>query len=393
MYCIGCGEPLRNTSGVCPSCRSPIVGASFLEEISLPYGKGIVVPPVCCCCLAPRQITRKEELSTITFRLDKRYTHVPIPWCYGCRDRGKIYGMLATIGWILAGLALYFGFEPWVGDAAVIIAFFGGLSGLVAASMLLPRFVSNTRLPGHVPNCDAVSGSAGADRATIQFRNRAFARIWQELNSGVASRAPSLAWAEPSPRAGSTPPAERRDAKPASAVETRARVRDQLQAGKPGLTSRIGFGSRPAAADRTGEILDFVAKSVEIGESGLAATEKNGAKRELPFGAVESVLARKTPDDPPFSGTIFLDLLPRPTGDGPARPLRILPTTRVNYGSLSGSGTTSHENFRRLVRYLKERSEGILVEAGSIPYLEEGRGFPPALSTPDAIIEFDSRYR
>jgi hypothetical protein len=392
MYCVGCGEPLRNTTGLCPSCRTPVVGASFLEEVSLTYGKGVVVPPVCCCCLAPRQTTRRQEFETITFTLDKRYTKVPIPWCHGCRDRGKTYGTLATIGCVLAALALYFALEPRVGELAYVIAFFGGVLGFVAASMLLPRFVADTRLPGHVPDCHAVTGSAGKNETTLQFRNRAFARIWRELNSGIASKAPALAWAEPFRRT-EAPPAERRDAKPASAVETRARVRDQLHAGKPGLTSRLDFGSRPAAAERAAEILDFVAKSIVIGESGLSATERNGALRELPFGGVECVLARKCPDDPPFSGTIFLDLLPRPSGNGPIRPLRILPTTRVNYGSLPGSGATSHENFRRLVRHLKERSAGVIVEAGSIPYLAEGRGFPPALSTSDAVVEFDSRYR
>ncbi|HLE69806.1 MAG TPA: hypothetical protein VJH87_09000, partial [Vicinamibacteria bacterium] len=97
MYCIGCGEPLRVTTRNCPSCRTAIVGARLEETVTVNYGTSVVVPPVCCCCLAPRDDDRQEEISSVTFRMEKRYTRVPIPWCGSCRKRKGAYGWLALV--------------------------------------------------------------------------------------------------------------------------------------------------------------------------------------------------------------------------------------------------------------------------------------------------------
>jgi hypothetical protein len=385
MYCIGCGEPLRVTSGPCSFCRTEVIGAELTESVRLEYGKGVVVPPVCCCCLAPRDDTREEEISTITLSGDKRYTKVPIPWCSGCRGRRRTYERMATGGWVTTGVALYLLFAPWVDEVAYFIAFFGGFVGYIGVPALLFRFFPNMRLPGHVPRCDAVHGSAGKRDAELRLGNRAFARIWRDINAGRASSSPALAWAETNkvtpnelvPRA--TPKN--------TVVDTDARVREQLHAGKVPPRSRLKLQRAPVGADAASEILRFVAKAIEVGSEGLSATGKNGVTREILFCHVTSVTARRTPDEAPFLGTVFLDVVA-----AAPEPLRILPTTRANYGALPGAGATSHENFRRLVRFLKTQAPALVVEPDSSPYLEDGIGLPPRLETTEALIEFDRRY-
>jgi hypothetical protein len=217
------------------------------------------------------------------------------------------------------------------------------------------------------------------------FHNRAFARIWQELNAGVPSQAPAMRWAEGKPAIGKPVP---RASQPHSTIETRARVRDQLQAGKPSPLARTSFGTRPVGADAAAEVLGFSLKTLQIAEEGLEATERTGARRKVAFTDIARVISRKLPDGLPFSGAIFVDLIP--SAGGP--PIRLLPTTRANYGALPGSGSTSHENYRRLVRHLKARNPAVAIDPGSVPYLEEGKGFPPALDTTDAIAEYESGF-
>ncbi|HEY7820426.1 MAG TPA: hypothetical protein VIG29_19535, partial [Vicinamibacteria bacterium] len=237
MYCIGCGEPLRIASGRCPSCRTDVAGALLCETVAVEYGRRVVVPPVCCCCLAPRSDERIEEISTVTFfRLDKRTTKVPIPWCGSCRKRRGGYGWLSFVTVLIAAVPFYFLFAIWLGKAAILIALMAGVGLAALASPLLARIFPTLSLPGHVPGCDAVSGGAGETEASLVFHNRAFARIWRDLNAGVESNAPALQWAETRPL--STEKATPRSTgAPHSHIETRARVRDQLQTGRPPLRS------------------------------------------------------------------------------------------------------------------------------------------------------------
>jgi len=389
MYCIGCGEPLRVTTGNCPSCRTAIVGARLEETVTVNYGTSVVVPPVCCCCLAPRDDDRQEEISSVTFRMEKRYTRVPIPWCGSCRGRRGAYGWLALASVLVGAIPLYFLFAIWLGNAAIFVALVGGVLVYALSFPLVRRVFPNVELPGHVPGCDAVGGGAGAVQANLVFRNRAFARIWRDLNSGVASQAPALRWAETKAVPSEKPVPRSPNAH--STTETRARLRDQLQAGRPGLMSRVDFGSRPVGADAAAEVLSFTLKTLEILADGFKATDRTGATRTIGFGEIARVAARKMPDGPPFSGAIFLDLIPLPT-DGPTQPIRLLPATRTNYGVLPGSGATSHENFRRLARHLKAKNPGLVIEPDSVPYLEEGKGFPPALPTADALVAYESQF-
>lgn len=385
MYCIGCGEPLRVTTGKCPSCRTAVAGAHLEETVTVGYGASVVVPPVCCCCLAPREDEHREEISSVTFRMEKRSTRVPIPWCGSCRKRRGVYGGLAFASVVVAAIPLYFLFAIWLGYAAVFVALAGGVLVYALSFPLIRRVFPNVELPGHVPACDPVGGGAGALSAKLVFRNRAFARIWRELNSGIVSKAPALRWAEKKPDPGGKPVP--RSAQAHSRTETRARVRDQLHAGKPGLVSRVDFGTRPVGADAAAEVLSFALKALEILPEGLVATDRTGARRTVAFAEIGRVAARRLPDGPPFSGAILLDLIPATGG-----PIRLLAATRANYGVLPGSGSTSHENFRRLVRHLKSKNPALALEPESAPYLEEGGGFPPALSTTDALVEYESQF-
>jgi hypothetical protein len=45
------------------------------------------------------------------------------------------------------------------------------------------------------------------------------------------------------------------------------------------------------------------------------------------------------------------------------------------------------------VKHLKSKNPELEVEPASIPYLEEGKGFPPALESIDALAEYESRFR
>jgi hypothetical protein len=150
----------------------------------------------------------------------------------------------------------------------------------------------------------------------------------------------------------------------------------------------MGFGTRPVGVDAAAEVLGFTLKSLQIWENGLEVTDRTGATRKVGFAEIARVVARKLPDEPPFSGAIFLDLVPSAAGG----PIRLLPATRTNYAVLPGSGATSQENFRRLVRHLRAKNPSVEVEPASVPYLEEGRGFPPALATTEAIVEYESQF-
>jgi hypothetical protein len=378
MYCIGCGEPLRATTGRCPSCRTAVVGAQFGEKVAVEYGTRIVVPPVCCCCLAPRDDERREEIASVSFfTLEKRYTKIPIPWCATCRKRRGAFGWVTTATVALFGIPLYFLLPASWGMGAALAALVGGILGAVLSTPLVRRVFPTVELPGHVPECDAVGGGASSSHATLDFRNRAFARIWQELNSGVASQAPALRWAEVKPRPGEKPVPRAPQAH--STIETRARVRDQLQAGKSGPLSRMGLGTRPVGPDAAAEV--WAADRSDPGGR-LRATDRTG-KSEGPSPDLES---RRQPRWTSFLGAIFL--IPS-AADGP---IRLLPATRTNYAALPGSGATSHENFRRMVRYLKAKNPAVTVEPASAPYLEEGKGFPPALSTTEAVVEYESQF-
>jgi len=179
------------------------VGARFEESVAVQYGTRVVV---CCCCFAPRDDERREEIASVSFfTLEKRYTKIPIPWCGTCRKRRGAYGWLSLATVAVVAVPLYFLLPDSWGMGAAPAAFIGGVVAAALSSPLLRKILPTVELPGHVPECDAVGGGASSSHATLDFCNRAFARIWQELNSGVASQAPALRWAEVKPRPGEKP--------------------------------------------------------------------------------------------------------------------------------------------------------------------------------------------
>jgi len=38
------------------------------------------------------------------------------------------------------------------------------------------------------------------------------------------------------------------------------------------------------------------------------------------------------------------------------------------------------------------KNPGLVIEPDSVPYLEEGKGFPPALPTADALVAYESQF-
>lgn len=192
-----------------------------------------------------------------------------------------------------------------------------------------------------------------------------------------------------SPPRASGPPAEDLEPLPAApAVPAAHLIRPRpLAASDP---RHLASAVAPAAADAAREALRFVARSVTLLDGGMTVIDGRGRQRDVLWSGVERVSVRQLPADPPFSRTVLMDLLPARLAAAPVPPVRILPTTQVNYAFLPGSGVTSIESFRRLGGFVAGLKPGVL-EAESEGFFLDGQA-PPALATIKQLQEYDARY-
>jgi hypothetical protein len=176
------------------------------------------------------------------------------------------------------------------------------------------------------------------------------------------------------------------------AEQTRAR------AGGAGLGRRArrraggGAGSvQPAAADASRGALRFVVRECELTDDGMVLQLERGGECAVSWAALAQVVVRRLPVDPPFNGMIFVDLIPGPQCQTRRSPVRLLPSSQVNYGFFGGgAGTTSMDNFRRLAAFVEMKRPGIL-EAESRPFFLEGQA-PPRLVATRHLDEYEARF-
>ncbi len=186
------------------------------------------------------------------------------------------------------------------------------------------------------------------------------------------------------------------DDKPKPSAEPTHRMeytRKVVQASSHEAPHRVGVGRlqqrvsavKPAAVDSLGDTLRFVAKSCELTSAGMFVQLKRG-ELHVRWADVQRIVVRKLPADPPFAHTIFVDIVLGSVG----HPVRLLPSTHVNYTDLPGAGTTSTENFRRLGAYLNSNLSDVL-EPESVPFFLEGKQ-PPAFQAVRQFADYDSQY-
>lgn len=143
----------------------------------------------------------------------------------------------------------------------------------------------------------------------------------------------------------------------------------------------------PAAVDATRDALRFVVQDGAITADGLTVRVARGGERTVTWRDLVEVVARRMPPDPPYEKTTFVDLV---VGDGP--PLRLVPTSRLDYAALpGGQAPNTKENWRNLVALARQHNPAIAIEADSADFFAGGRDAPmfPALKK---FVEWDRRY-
>ena len=141
----------------------------------------------------------------------------------------------------------------------------------------------------------------------------------------------------------------------------------------------------PVAADASRGALRFVARVATLTPDGLAVQLDSGVERALAWRDVIQVVARRLPPDPPFEKTALLDLV---TADGP---VRLLPTTRVDYANLPGGAAPGvKQNWRRLITLAREHHPGLEIEAQSAAFFDGGEA--PMFPALKRFVEYDAQY-
>ena len=94
-----------------------------------------------------------------------------------------------------------------------------------------------------------------------------------------------------------------------------------------------------------------------------------------------------------FEGITIFDLLVRSLEDGSVTPIRLLPSTSVNYRLLpDGVGTTPRQNFRKLAAFIRSRNPAVTVESDSQPFFETSREAKQFIAM-KLFAEYDEQFR
>jgi hypothetical protein len=218
----------------------------------------------------------------------------------------------------------------------------------------------------------------------------------RELARPRKRRVPSRPAARPAAPAAAAPPRAGVGA-PAARVLSGDAERQRLQ-----MTERLNTGPAPtvlgrgpismkgqASVDAAAAALRFLAHKVEILETGLRVTTREGHVREAPWSAIGRIVARQLPPDPPWEAGLLVDLVA--FLDGRWEPLRVFTTTLVNFAALEGGASTSRlDNVRRLMRHLRDRNPALALDDDTLAFAD---GRPPArLVTLTQLAEYDAVY-
>jgi hypothetical protein len=196
----------------------------------------------------------------------------------------------------------------------------------------------------------------------------------------------------PPPRAGSVANAPAARVLSGDAERQRLRMTERLDAAPaPTALKRGGVSIKgQASVDAAAAALRFLVHKVEIHETGLRVTTREGRVREAGWSGVGRVVARQLPPDPPWDAGLLVDLVAYL--DGRWEPLRVFTTTLVNFAALEGGASTSRlDNLRRLVRHVRGRNPAVALDDDTLAFAE-GKRPPARLVSLTQLAEYDAVY-
>jgi len=97
------------------------------------------------------------------------------------------------------------------------------------------------------------------------------------------------------------------------------------------------------------------------------------------------LVARRMPPDPPYEKVLFVDVVL-----GADDPVRLLPTTKINYNAVPGSGMSSKENLRLLGAFI--RGHNPAVQWPESEGFFERNEIPIAFAVLRHFADYDARY-
>jgi len=219
----------------------------------------------------------------------------------------------------------------------------------------------------------------------------------RELARPHTRRATPRAAPRPAARPASPAPARPAAAPPAQvlsgdAERQRLRMTERLDAGPaPTVLGRGPVSMKgKASVDAAAAALRFLVNKVEVLESGVRVTTREGRVRETDWSGIGRVVARQLPPDPPWDAGIIVDLVAYL--DGRWEPLRVFTTTLVNFAAVRGGASTSRlENLRHLVRHVRERNPAVAFDDDTLAFAD-GTKAPARFVSLAQLAEYDTGY-
>jgi hypothetical protein len=105
--------------------------------------------------------------------------------------------------------------------------------------------------------------------------------------------------------------------------------------------------------DQMVHMFRFVADKGIITQEGICVQPGSKDEKKLTWNQIKRIVIRKLPPFPPYDGKILFDIIPEPDAGGKTIPMRIMPTTRLDYSAMPlGPGQTSMDSFRNLAQFI-----------------------------------------
>ncbi len=159
-----------------------------------------------------------------------------------------------------------------------------------------------------------------------------------------------------------------------------------------GMLSPAEIRARPVTSEFIAAAMRFLAYRCEIGDMGIRAIYSSGKQQEFQWKDFRALVVKLLPATVPFEGKLLLDLVYSPVAGKPPVPLRLFSTTFANYAFLpQGASPSSHENIRRLARFVIAKNRDIVVDPGTNEFVYMQK-VPPRFANIAQFAEYESRY-
>jgi hypothetical protein len=207
---------------------------------------------------------------------------------------------------------------------------------------------------------------------------------------GAPAAAPVLSKATPAPAPAPAAPAARTFT--GEAEKRRLTMPEKTTTSVPTVTGKKVDVKGPAGIDSARKALRFIAHKVEIRPESLVATMPNGEIRDVSYADVARIVTRQLPPDPPWDGAFFIDIVPHPDASGGRDPVRIFPTTTVNYAAVPGGSSPSRlDNTRRLTAFLRDKCPAAAIDDATAEFIR-GPKVPLRFVNMTQFLEYDTAY-